>query len=1690
MREYKDEYNICPHCGYFEGTPAIEGTHMEPGSILHDRYIVGRAVGSGGFGVTYVAWDAKLERKIAIKEYLPGEFSTRVPGRTQITVFSDEAKIEQFDTGKTKFIDEAQRLAKFQSEDGIVSVYDHFEDNGTAYIIMEFLEGQTLADYFKTVRNTVEPEEAIAMLLPIVRSLQAVHGVGIIHRDVAPDNIHIGTNGKIKLIDFGAARFATTNHSRSLTVLMKPGYSPEEQYRSRGDQGPHTDVYALGAVLYRMITGKTPPDALERRATFESKGKDILTPIDSLVKNIAENRATAIMNALNVRIENRTPDMPALERELTTTEAVERREGKIKRIDILKAPLPVKLGIGTAAAAVITLSVLLFTGVINFGPGLSTDILIKEGLTRVPSIVSDELAEADTRLTEASLLYAISDKEYSSIIPKDRILTQDIPAGSVVAVNSLVSVKISGGAETKIVGEYTGEDLDTVRLALEAQGFAVKVIQEYNAFLAPGSVIASDIEAGTELAVGAAVTLTISMGPDPSETFVAESANVPQFLSMSSTDAMREAANAGFVLKVSSREYSDTVPEGTIISQSLAAGTGAMTGDTIEIVVSRGAFVAYMPDVQYKSLDDAAYLIKAQQLTYSTTFQESETVQSNHVISQSIAAKTKMKAGDRVSLIISSGGKAIYVPDVTNGNLKLENARNTLTAAGFSVSVAYEKSDSVPEGNVIRQSMLPGTSAKRGEQVTLTVSSGKVKETVAVPDVSGTDKASAKSRLESAGFKVSTNDVNSETVALDYVISQSPGGGSEQLPGSTVILTVSKGAAQISVPNVVGLTQSMALQTLSELSLQYSVTSEFSKAEEKDTVIKQSPSAGTAVDKNSSVTLTISLGAKTNQMPDVTGQARSFAESAINALGLNLKINIASEYSDSVPEGSVVNQTPWAGSTVQDGESVTLTISQGGNPIIVPNVVAMEETEAQTLLQSSSYGLRVSLGTREFSETVPLGQVISQSPQSGTSAKKGDTVTLIVSKGQDTIEVGNYVGSELTTVKSMVKDFTITKASEEYSETILSGYIISQSPTAGSRAVKGSTVNVVISKGSTPVPVPDVTGKTQAQAETTLKNAGFIVTAADGTSMTVASGSVISQMPIAGQSGHKGDTVNITVSRGKPQVSVPNVVGSTQAFARSTIESALLVVKISEANDSNVPQGQVISQSPVSGNVDQGSEVTIVVSLGKADYTVPAVVGMTQSAGGAELTKAPHKFKPAYTTVYDDSKASGLIISTNPAAGTKTQEGATIEVLVSNGQKPVPSVTGMTADNAGKHLQEAGFTPKISYDVTEQYSDTYEKGAVISESPVSVQNPAANNTSYGSNKTVTLTVPQVKSKGKEPFPAYPATTGAGGGAFSYTKTERYDNAVPSGSAISQNPIAGSTDWGSRNGNVVVSKGRPVVPNVLNLGNDLAQSTIRAVEGAGFTVSATTVYHNTVDLGNVISQSVTGAQNLNTSVTLTVSKGKPIVPNVVGQNKATAETNIHGVTGAGFIVAYAAEVYDDEKPSGTVLSQSVTGEQNLNTVVTLTLSKGAQPTVPLNLIGMTRTNAENAISNAGLNFTVIEQESAETIGNVINISPSGGTRVDAGSTVTITVSKGKPLPDAIGRSQSDVEAKLFAAGFIVDPAEQQHSDDTDSGEGINIVVGYADGYSAGQFLSAGTHIRLIVKRGTTIVIDPIIDLTPQ
>lgn len=242
---------------------------------LIGRYVIQEVLGQGGFGITYLGIDKLYGNKVAIKEYYPQEIAMRkAQYEDVVTVTSIEEK-NNYDKGKKRFLDEAQVMARFNKNEGIVKILDFFEANNTAYIVMEYLEGITLKQYLGKY-GVIQFRNLIEMMLPLLEALIEIHSQGLIHRDISPDNIMVQHNSKLKLMDFGAARDYTESENKSLTVILKPGYAPPEQYQTHGVQGPWTDIYALCATIYKCLTGITPPDAIARVMDDKFKEPDQL----------------------------------------------------------------------------------------------------------------------------------------------------------------------------------------------------------------------------------------------------------------------------------------------------------------------------------------------------------------------------------------------------------------------------------------------------------------------------------------------------------------------------------------------------------------------------------------------------------------------------------------------------------------------------------------------------------------------------------------------------------------------------------------------------------------------------------------------------------------------------------------------------------------------------------------------------------------------------------------------------------------------------------------------------------------------------------------------------------------------------------------------------------------------------------------------------------------------------------------------------------------------------------------------------------------------------------------------------------------------------------------------------------------------------------------------------------------------
>lgn len=242
---------------------------------LIGRYVIQKVLGQGGFGITYLGIDKLYGNKVAIKEYYPQKIAMRkAQYEDVVTVTSIEEK-NNYNKGKKRFLDEAQVMARFNKNEGIVKILDFFEANNTAYIVMEYLEGITLKQYLGKY-GVLQFRNLIEMMLPLLEALIEIHSQGLIHRDIRPDNIMVQHNGKLKLMDFGAARDYTESGNKSLTVILKPGYAPPEQYQTHGVQGPWTDIYALCATIYKCLTGITPPDAIARVMDDKFKEPDQL----------------------------------------------------------------------------------------------------------------------------------------------------------------------------------------------------------------------------------------------------------------------------------------------------------------------------------------------------------------------------------------------------------------------------------------------------------------------------------------------------------------------------------------------------------------------------------------------------------------------------------------------------------------------------------------------------------------------------------------------------------------------------------------------------------------------------------------------------------------------------------------------------------------------------------------------------------------------------------------------------------------------------------------------------------------------------------------------------------------------------------------------------------------------------------------------------------------------------------------------------------------------------------------------------------------------------------------------------------------------------------------------------------------------------------------------------------------------
>lgn len=760
FEQYDDSFDICPHCGYAEGTEPELATYMRPGAILNERYVIGRALGHGGFSVTYLAWDALLLHKVAIKEYLPSEYATRRPGESRLTIFSGKEG-EYFQFGKEKFLDEAKRLSAFQNEDGIVHVYDCFSANETAYLVMEYLDGITLSEYLKkeaavSPQGRIAPEEAISMLTPVMLSLQRVHDSGMIHRDIAPDNIMLLKDGGVRLIDFGAARHAVHDCGKSMTVIIKDGYSPEEQYNSHSVQGPAADVYALSATLYQMITGITPPGAIERGEYLQKHKRDMLPPPSKFNKAVTKTQDTAILNGMALHTQDRTQSVAELYEELTAQTPVRRVQETIRKRSSFSWPLWAKITAGVLAAAIAAGGVLLY---LNRKP--KTDTAAEDGsYVLSPNVVNMQVVNAVTAAEDASLHLVVEGSDYDAGVEQGRILTQNPDPGTKLAPASDLLATASLGKERPVgvMDDMSSMLKDAAEDYLTRMGLSdVQINWEYVASddEMPGAIVSQSVTAGSTLTPSSNVTISVAQ---PSQTPVTPVPTTPSNGSSSSGSSgsvdiselvpsedsyvtVRDYVGQSFdTAKADLRtvslygvkcelRYHPSIPSGSIIQQSPEGGEKILKGSGVYFVVSLGPQKQLVPNVLYKEQGEAERLLAQSGFGSAPKAVTSSYVAPGHVAAQTPLGGSEAAPGTKISLDISSDSTSQPTQsNVTIDQFKAEldlqvgksfNLANSLQYSGSAASIVWSSSD--PSSVTVDKSGLVEAFAPGASTITVVV---------------------------------------------------------------------------------------------------------------------------------------------------------------------------------------------------------------------------------------------------------------------------------------------------------------------------------------------------------------------------------------------------------------------------------------------------------------------------------------------------------------------------------------------------------------------------------------------------------------------------------------------------------------------------------------------------------------------------------------------------------------------------------------------------------------------------------------------------------------------------------------------------------------------------------------------------------------------------------------------------------
>jgi beta-lactam-binding protein with PASTA domain/serine/threonine protein kinase len=596
----------------------VDTTLQDPlvGQVLDGRYRVDARIAVGGMATVYRALDTRLDRVLALKVMHPG-------------LAADGAFVE-------RFIREAKSVARL-AHPNVVQVFDQGTDGSYVYLAMEYVAGCTLRDVLRE-RGALQPRAALDILEPVLAALGAAHRAGFVHRDMKPENVLIGDDGRVKVADFGLVRSVDTVTTTTGAVLGTVSYLSPEQIEQPGTADARVDVYACGVVLYEMLTGDRPHDGDSPAVVlYKHLHEDVPPPsavvpglpyeLDELVASAtartpdlrpydavallaqtreAHGRLSAdqldavppqALSAEYAGAENRTSVIP---RTLTVPRLlpVNEDEPVYHRTSRLESPPPPPSRRGRSSGGLRRGPVLIIAAILlALGLGAGVWYINSGQFTQVPALLTKTEAQARYRLDEAGLETGKVTYAYSDTVKRGTVISTDPGVGARIRDHDSVSITVSKGPQTVKVPDVQGDSLSTARTRLKAAGLQPGMVtREFSDDVPKGFVISTDPGDGTTLRAGSAIALTVSKGAP---------VDVPDVTGEDLADARADLAEAGLKVKIATTRVNSDDDAGQVAEQTPAADSQAADGDTITLTISKGPEMIEVPDVTGDSVDDA-----------------------------------------------------------------------------------------------------------------------------------------------------------------------------------------------------------------------------------------------------------------------------------------------------------------------------------------------------------------------------------------------------------------------------------------------------------------------------------------------------------------------------------------------------------------------------------------------------------------------------------------------------------------------------------------------------------------------------------------------------------------------------------------------------------------------------------------------------------------------------------------------------------------------------------------------------------------------------------------------------------------------------------------------------------------------------------------------------------------------------